>query len=540
MKRVLPAALLAAALLAAATAADGASDGARQYVVLYEKGASVADARAAIKDAGGKIIDENRAIGLATVRTDDGSFATDVARSGAIEGAAADMVIGRVPKTERRKDDVERLEAARRAARKEGTAKHGGARGDQSATGDPLSPLQWDMQMIGATPEGSYAREQGKGVRVGIIDTGVDGSHPDIAPNFDRKLSRNFTTDRPEIDGPCSDEPDNSCQDPADVDEDGHGTHVAGTIASPLNGQGIGGVAPRATIVNLRGGQDSGYFFIGPVVDALTYAGDHGIDVVNMSFYIDPWLYNCTANPADTPTQQLEQQMIIEATQRALDYARQRGVTLIAAEGNGHTDLGKPVSDTTSPDYPLDTEHDRTIDNGTCFSMPTEANGVIGVTSVGPSKRKAYYSDYGLEQADLSAPGGDFRDNYGTPDYANPTTNLILAPYPKAVAIANGDVDENGVPTSNFVVEDHGSYYQYLQGTSMAAPHAVGVAALAIGQYGWRDSSGKTLTPAITEAVMRDGATDTACPAQNPFVYPGLSPIYTATCEGTPDLNGFY
>ena len=79
---------------------------------------------------------------------------------------------------------------------------------------------------------------------------------------------------------------------------------------------------------------------------------------------------------------------MIQATQRAIDYARARGVTTIAAEGNGHTDLGKPAFDASSPDYPAGANHDRTIDNS-CKSMPTEANGVIGVTSVGPSKRKA-------------------------------------------------------------------------------------------------------------------------------------------------------
>ena len=74
-----------------------------------------------------------------------------------------------------------------------GVSRHGG--GNRKA--EPLADLQWDMQQIGATTDGSYRAEQGKGVRVGIIDTGVDGSHPDIAPNFDRELSRNFTTDIP-------------------------------------------------------------------------------------------------------------------------------------------------------------------------------------------------------------------------------------------------------------------------------------------------------------------------------------------------------
>ena len=55
----------------------------------------------------------------------------------------------------------------------------------------------------------------------------------------------------------------------------------------------MSGIAPDASLVNIRGGQDSGYFFLGPVVNALTYAGNNGLDVVNMSFYVDPWLYNC-------------------------------------------------------------------------------------------------------------------------------------------------------------------------------------------------------------------------------------------------------
>ena len=59
------------------------------------------------------------------------------------------------------------------------------------------------------------------------------------------------------------------------------------TIGSPINKLGMAGVAPNVTLVNLRAGQDSGYFFLQPSVDALNYAGDHGIDVVNMSYFID-------------------------------------------------------------------------------------------------------------------------------------------------------------------------------------------------------------------------------------------------------------
>ena len=148
-------------------------------------------------------------------------------------------------------------------------------------------------------------------MRVGIIDTGVDGTHPDIAPNFDARpepqLHHRHPGGRQRRRRSTGRARSPSCVDPPNVDDDGHGTHVASTIASPVNGFGIAGVAPKATIVNLRAGQDSGYFFLQPSVDALTYAGDHGIDVVNMSYYVDPWLFNCANNPADSPEDQAEQ-----------------------------------------------------------------------------------------------------------------------------------------------------------------------------------------------------------------------------------------
>ena len=106
------------------------------------------------------------------------------------------------------------------------------------------------MRMVNATTSGSYRVDQGSHeVLVGIMDTGIDGSHPDLAANFNRRLSRNFTTDIPLVDGPCEHP---SCVDPADEDDDGHGTHVAGLVGAALNGPGTAGVAPRITLVNIR------------------------------------------------------------------------------------------------------------------------------------------------------------------------------------------------------------------------------------------------------------------------------------------------
>ena len=92
-----------------------------------------------------------------------------------------------------------------------------------------------------------------------------------------------------------------------------------------------------------------------------------------------------------------------------------------------------------SPDFPLGTAKTRTVDN-TCLDMPAKAAGVISVSALGPSGKKADYSNYGIEQTDLSAPGGWFRDFLGTPHQPE-AGNLILAPYPAEVAIANGEAD---------------------------------------------------------------------------------------------------
>jgi subtilisin family serine protease len=537
----------------------------REFVVVYAEGASVDQARRAIAASGGTIVSENTDVGVATVTTGNVRFEAAANTQPALDGTAQDRVIGTVPKAGSGTDRARKFDEAEAEGRT--PAATGRPPGDRDhrphpPRGEPLADRQWDMQQIGATVDGSYRQEQGRGVKVGIIDTGVDASHPDIAPNFDARLSRNFTVDIPAdangepVDGPCEEEPDRSCSDPADVDEDGHGTHVASTVAAPINGLGIAGVAPQATIVNLRAGQDSGYFFLQPSVDALTYAGRNGIDVVNMSYYVDPWLFNCADHPADTPAERTEQRAIVTAMQRALDYAHARGVTLVAAAGNGNTDYTKVISDESSPDFasePGEAPKVRDLlDPASCISMPSEGDHVISVSSTGPSLRKAYYSDHGNGYVDVSAPGGDA---YDTPTGDRDYGQIVLAAYPEALAIANDEIDADGEPTVPYVVRDCDArgtcaYYQYLQGTSMASPHATGVAALIVGRKGSRDRRGdKSLDPDVVERIMKATATDTPCPAPPTITYTRRVPqpdgtiavrTSSATCEGTAAVNGFY
>jgi subtilisin family serine protease len=511
-----------------------------EYAVLYAEGVSAAAARAAIARAGGTVVAENTAVGLATVRTSKSDFATRVTREAALVGAARNAPVGKAPELVQPKTDPVQTEGRTH----DGAGPRARSGGEEGT--DPLASLQWDMEMIDAT-EAHLIQAGDRRVVVGVIDTGVDGSHPDIAPNFDAARSRNFTTDIPLVDGDCAEEADKSCTDAADVDENGHGTHVAGTIASPINGLGIAGVAPNVTLVNLRAGQDSGYFFLQPSVDALTYAADIGVDVVNMSYYIDPWLYNCpNGTPQDSPAATAEQATIIAATQRALDYAHAAGVTLVGAAGNSHHDLGNPpATDTTSPDFPPGAEYSRSIDNS-CLDMPTEGDHVLSITSVGPTGIKADYSNYGVEQASVAAPGGFFRDYLGTPQNRQ-NSNMILAPYPTNVGIEHGDIDEDGNPTTTAVVKDCSggscAYYQWIQGTSMAAPHATGVVALIVSEFGHKDprnKGGLTMKPKHVEEVLFGAATATPCPTPAAYSYVPYGRSWTNTCEGTTEFNGFY
>jgi len=524
-----------------------------EYVVLYKDGASLEKAHSAVKAAGGTILKENTAIGVATVRSANTAFLADAGRQPAVDGVARNRVVGEAPKVQHAT-----AAAKSRAVEKEGRngTRTGGSSHQPSA--EPLAGRQWDMKQIHATTGGSYKKEPGdRRVLVGVLDTGVDGTHPDIAPNFDRSLSRNFTTDIPvdangtEVDGPCEHP---SCVDPADEDDNEHGTHVASTLASPQNGLGIAGVAPKVTLVNVRAGQDSGYFFLQPVVDALTYSADHGIDVVNMSFYTDPWLFNCVNNPADSPEYQAEQRTVIRASERALAYAHRHGVTLVAAAGNGATDYTKTIVDTSSPDYaatPGEAPYSRTIPPS-CISEPSEGQNVLAVSAVGISTRKSYYSDYGNGYVAVAAPGGD---SYDTPDGKADVTKTILAAYPKSLAQARGELNPDGTPNVPYVVRScKGTtcgYYQYLQGTSMASPHATGVVALIVSRYGQRDRAhgGLTLSPNRVKSVLEGTATEHACPSPRAYTYTRyilqpdgtyLKVTATHTCEGGTSRNGFY
>jgi subtilisin family serine protease len=343
---------------------------------------------------------------------------------------------------------------------------------------DPLSSLQWDMVQI-HTPEAHAITGGSPSVLVGDIDTGLDYTHPDLVANIDFANSVSCVGGVPN-------------QDPAAwSDQFGHGTHTAGTIAAAANGIGIVGVAPNVKIAAIKATDSNGFLYPEYVICAFMWAATHNVDVTNNSYFVDPWLYNCRNDPV--------QRAIWESLRRAIRYAMSQGVTVVASAGNENDDLAHPTIDTISPDD--GTPLTREITNA-CAVIPVEIPGVIGVSANGNLMQKSYYSSYGVGAVQVVAPGGDSR--YQKTPAA--TRGTVLSTYP-------------------------GNRYAYLQGTSMAAPHVTGVAALIISQYG-------KMPPGRVAAYINQTADPVPCPP-NPFDPSGTG-SYLANCQGGIGYNSFY
>ncbi len=360
--------------------------------------------------------------------------------------------------------------------------------------GEPLGACQWDMALIGAGDE-SYAHGTGAGVTVGVIDSGVDLTHPDIAPNLDLDLSCSFIYAHDPVADPAEVAGGDCSNKAAIQDLYGHGTHVASTIAAPINGVGIAGVAPEATIVALKACSVGGYCFADSVAAALRYAGDHGIDVVNLSLFADPYLYYCKDDKS--------QRQILSMLSSAARYAQAHGVTIVASAGNEQADLQHPTTDDISPDYPPGAAVEREVGNN-CVVAPAELPETLTVSSTGPVGYPGYdlwiadYSSVGMSRVDVTAPGGDYFQATDT------VQDAVLGAVP-----ADSEIAQSYEPLNPFypgiVSTSGGGTYAYLNGTSMSSPHAAGVAALVVEQHpGW--------SPKAVQAAVKRTATAMSCP----------------------------
>ena len=479
VKAVLGSIGLLIAMISAATAApaSAATQGADStYIVLYRDGASSADAATTVSSAGGTLVANYSQIGVVIARSSNPNFAATVQQNGKVGGAA--RTNGFATKV----SDV--------------MANSGPVNAPIPAPGsDPLSGLQWDMNQINA-PQAHAINGGSPHVVVGDIDTGLDFTHPDLAPNVD------FADSASCIGGVANTSP------AAWMDDNGHGTHTAGTIAAAKNGIGIVGVAPNVKLAGIKAGNADGFFFPEAVVCAFMWAGTHHIDITNNSYFADPWLFNCRNDAG--------QRAIWVAERRAIKFAQSNGTLVVAAEGNQADDLSHPTVDATSPDNGTPVTRDIT---NACAVVPVEVPGVVGVTATGNLREKSFYSSYGISTTDVAAPGGDsiLQLTAAAPN------GRVLSTYPASL-----------IGTCLRPVSDRTATYCYLQGPSMASPHAAGVAALL------ESATGKT-TGALA-AALQQATNSIPCPNDTSAYafFPAVDGGAPQTCQGGAGHNGWY
>lgn len=246
--------------------------------------------------------------------------------------------------------------------------------------------IPWGVGRIGAAR--IWSRFQGSTVKVAVLDTGVSGTHPDL------KVVRVF----------------NALSGQPGYDQNGHGTHVAGTIAALKNRFGVVGVAPKVRIYSVKAFDKNGTAFTSDIIQGLDWCIRNGIDVINMSFGMSE----------DSATMK-----------ELVERANRKGIVLVASAGNGGTGTGRI-------DFPA------RLPEVISVAASTPNNGIAGFSSRGPG-------------ITVAAPGVE-----------------ICSTIP-------------------------GKSYTRMDGTSMAAPHVTGTAALLL-------AKNRRLTPARIRQLLRDTA----------------------------------
>ncbi|MFZ5825664.1 MAG: S8 family serine peptidase [Bacillota bacterium] len=446
---------------------------ARQYLVALKAESISASALQAINDAGGTVVNRLDQVGGLVVET------TDSTRF--LKAMLANKEVKAVSPSIPMQLSLPQADA------------------DSASSGEGVSDpadYTWGVQRVTNNGEAWNIHAGTHDVVVAILDTGIDLSHPDLTPNI--------------VPGSRSYVPGESVQD-----GHSHGTHVAGTVAA--NG-GIKGVAPGVGLRAYKVLSDQGWGRDAWILQGILDAANDGVDVINMSlggFAVNGvWWYTDPATGERFNLGNLDTATVV-LYNRVIRYAINRNVTVVVAAGNESLDLAKRNAATEWLNWYLQelgyTEWEA---QGATVFLPASIPGAVTISAHGGGwgtpDRLAFYSNYGL--VDLAAPGGDA----GPVPFAEPDwyKYLILSTVPTNTECVTARQLFN---TCN---------YGWKGGTSMASPHAAGVAALIISEEYAR--TGAKPKPSQVVTRMQQSAEDIGKNGADAFFGKGLVNAYRA------------
>lgn len=317
------------------------------------------------------------------------------------------------------------------------------------------SGVQWDMQAMHAD-DGWEMTDGGAGINVCTVDTGVDDQHQELAGKV--LLRTNFVTDEPRVDDP-----------------NGHGTHVSGTMAA--KGMVVAGVAPRASVLSARVLNAAGVGGETAILNGIVWCADNGAHVINMSLGAIRYL-----GVPSTVTSFITYRL-------AIDYAAAQGAVTVTSAGNSNLYMPNPQQIALPSAVPNQLTVGATgpLSRSTAPAPPAWNPFDPAQVWQGPDT-KAFYSNFG-PAIDVFAPGGRGGVPLSSPyrffdriPQGLPQDNI----YSLCSGQSNqtGLLDAGGVPSAPGPCLGATDRYIAYAGTSMAAPHVAGLAAVLYAELG--------------------------------------------------------